>query len=122
MNILVVGGTGFIGQRLVRTLSERGEKIFLLVREGSLGKARKIFIDIPSITFLTIFIFSSASASSSTIDKGYIGSFDFWSFTKEFLIVINFEENQKKLGQMRMLKQAMKMLNKAEMKMLNKDR
>ena len=36
---------------------------------------------IPSITFLTIFIFSSASASSSTIDNGYIGSFDFWSFT-----------------------------------------
>ena len=53
MNILVVGGTGFIGQRLVRTLSERGEKIFLLVREESLGKARKIFIDIPSITFLS---------------------------------------------------------------------
>ena len=52
MNILVIGGTGFIGQRLVRSLSERGERLFLLVRSESLEKAKKTFQDLPSITFL----------------------------------------------------------------------
>lgn len=52
MNILVIGGTGFIGQRLVRSLSHKGEKLYLLVREGSLEKAKKTFHDLSSITFL----------------------------------------------------------------------
>ena len=52
MNILVIGGTGFIGQRLVRSLSERGERLFLLVRTESLEKAKKNFQDLPDITFL----------------------------------------------------------------------
>ena len=53
MNILVIGGTGFIGRRLVTALSKQGEKLFLLVRQESLEKAKNIFQELPSITFLS---------------------------------------------------------------------
>lgn len=52
MNILIIGGTGFIGQRLVRKLHAEGQKIFLLVRGESQDKARRIFADLEGVTFL----------------------------------------------------------------------
>lgn len=51
MNILFIGGTGFIGQRLVRKLHSSGQKIFLLVRNESQEKAKKMFADLEGITF-----------------------------------------------------------------------
>jgi thioester reductase-like protein len=52
MKILIIGGTGFIGQRLVRQLHQEGQKIFLLVRPESLEKAKKLFKDLNDIQFL----------------------------------------------------------------------
>ncbi len=52
MNILIIGGTGFIGQRLVRRLHQEGQKIFLLVRPKSIEKAKRLFADLSDITFL----------------------------------------------------------------------
>ncbi|MEX0798217.1 MAG: SDR family oxidoreductase [Bacteriovoracaceae bacterium] len=43
MKILVTGGTGFIGKKVVRLLEPEVEKIFLLVRKRSLEKAKKAF-------------------------------------------------------------------------------
>ena len=52
MNILIIGGTGFIGQRLVRKLHQEGQSLFLLVRPQSLDKAKKLFSDLKDLTFL----------------------------------------------------------------------
>lgn len=52
MNILIIGGTGFLGQRLVRKLHAAGESIFLCVRSQSLDKAKNIFSDLSEITYL----------------------------------------------------------------------
>ena len=52
MNILVIGGTGFIGQRLVRELHRAGQNISLLVRAESQDKARRLFSDLQGISFL----------------------------------------------------------------------
>ncbi len=52
MKILIIGGTGFIGQRLVRKLHQQGEKIFLLSRPSSLEKAKSLFKDLSDITFI----------------------------------------------------------------------
>lgn len=52
MNILFIGGTGFIGQRLVRKLYSSGQNIFLVVRSESQEKARRMFADLEGITFL----------------------------------------------------------------------
>jgi thioester reductase-like protein len=52
MNILIIGGTGFIGQRLVRKLHQEGQKIFLLVRPASFEKAKKLFQELSDIQFL----------------------------------------------------------------------
>lgn len=52
MNILLTGPTGFIGQRLTRVLASRGHRLFLLVRPGSLSKAKKIFSDLTDLTYI----------------------------------------------------------------------
>ncbi len=52
MNILIIGGTGFIGQRLVKSLHASGETIHLLVRPSSLTKAQKLFSNLENIHFL----------------------------------------------------------------------
>lgn len=52
MNILIIGGTGFIGQRLVRRLHQQGQTLFLLVRPQSLEKAQALFSDLKNLTFL----------------------------------------------------------------------
>jgi thioester reductase-like protein len=52
MNILIIGGTGFLGQRLVRQLHRAGEKIYLCVRLQSLAKARSLFQDLPGIVYV----------------------------------------------------------------------
>jgi thioester reductase-like protein len=52
MNILIIGGTGFIGQRLVRQLHQEGQHLYLLVRPESLEKAKKNFQDLTNIQFL----------------------------------------------------------------------
>jgi thioester reductase-like protein len=52
MNILIIGGTGFIGQRLVKKLHESGETIFLLVRPSSLEKAKNLFSNLAGINYL----------------------------------------------------------------------
>ncbi len=52
MNILIIGGTGFIGQRLVNSLHASGETLFLLVRPSSLNKAQKIFSHLDNVHFL----------------------------------------------------------------------
>ncbi len=52
MNILVTGGTGFIGRRLVRRLAAQGHQVGLLVRSASLPKARPLFADVKGIRFI----------------------------------------------------------------------
>lgn len=52
MNILIIGGTGFIGQRLVRKLHASGETLFLLVRPTSLEKAKNLFSNLAGINYL----------------------------------------------------------------------
>jgi NAD(P)-dependent dehydrogenase (short-subunit alcohol dehydrogenase family) len=42
MNYFVTGGTGFIGRYLIAKLLNRGGKVFLLVREGSLHKVDEL--------------------------------------------------------------------------------
>ena len=38
MRVLVTGGTGFIGERLVRALAERGEEVIVLSRRSGESK------------------------------------------------------------------------------------
>ncbi len=52
MNLLLTGSTGLIGQRIVRRLSQEGHKISLLVRPQSIYKAKEIFSDLNSLTFI----------------------------------------------------------------------
>lgn len=49
MKILITGGTGFIGKKVVRLLEKEVEKIYLLVRKQSIEKAREAFPDSPKI-------------------------------------------------------------------------
>jgi nucleoside-diphosphate-sugar epimerase len=43
MKILITGSTGFIGKRLTQALLDEGHELFLLIRRGSLLKARNFF-------------------------------------------------------------------------------
>jgi nucleoside-diphosphate-sugar epimerase len=52
MNILLTGGTGFIGQRLVRRLALQGHEVGLLVRRSSMARAKPLFADLPKVTFV----------------------------------------------------------------------
>jgi len=52
MKILITGGTGFIGKRVVREMSASAEVIFLLTRPRSLAKARKSFSDLKNIHYI----------------------------------------------------------------------
>lgn len=52
MNILITGGTGFIGKRVVRLLEAEADKIFLLVRKRSMQKAKEAFPDSEKIQFI----------------------------------------------------------------------
>lgn len=52
MNILLTGATGFIGKRLTKSLAARGHKIGLLIRSGSLARAKKLFQNEPQVHFI----------------------------------------------------------------------
>jgi thioester reductase-like protein len=52
MNILIIGGTGFIGKRLVHSLSLQGQRLFVLVRSEGLEKAKQTFQDLKDVTFI----------------------------------------------------------------------
>jgi thioester reductase-like protein len=52
MNILLTGSTGFIGKRLVRSLAANGHSIGLLIRSGSLSRAKKMFQHLPQVQFI----------------------------------------------------------------------
>ena len=52
MKVLVTGSTGFIGQRLVRELSQKGHELYLLIRPQSKKKAQDIFKDLEKITII----------------------------------------------------------------------
>jgi nucleoside-diphosphate-sugar epimerase len=52
VKILITGGTGFIGKRVVRYLSPRVEKIYLLTRPKSINKAKKAFRGIENVEFV----------------------------------------------------------------------
>lgn len=52
MNILLTGGTGFIGRRLVRRLALQGHEVGLLVRRASIAKAKPLFADLQNVTFV----------------------------------------------------------------------
>ncbi len=52
MKILITGGTGFIGKRVVKELASHVESIYLLVRPVSLRKAKKQFADLTNIQLI----------------------------------------------------------------------
>lgn len=52
MNLLLTGATGLIGQRIVRRLAREGHKISLLVRPQSKSKAKELFSDLSSLTYI----------------------------------------------------------------------
>jgi thioester reductase-like protein len=52
MNILLTGSTGFIGKRLVRALAAQGHTVGLLIRSGSLARAKKTFSSLPNVHFI----------------------------------------------------------------------
>jgi nucleoside-diphosphate-sugar epimerase len=52
MNILLTGSTGFIGKRLVKSLAANGHTIGLLIRSGSIARAKKMFQNIPQVHFI----------------------------------------------------------------------
>lgn len=53
MKIFITGGTGFIGKRMVRLLSQNAEKIYLLTRPQSLNKATKALGHLKNVIFIT---------------------------------------------------------------------
>ncbi|MFP5387498.1 MAG: SDR family oxidoreductase [Bacteriovoracia bacterium] len=52
MKLLITGGTGFIGKRLTEKLLQDGHEIFVLVRSGSLKKAKTIFPEKGNVHFV----------------------------------------------------------------------
>ena len=52
MKILITGSTGFIGKRLTKSLLAEGHELFLLIRRGSLHKARDLFEEHPKLHFV----------------------------------------------------------------------
>ena len=57
MNIVVAGGTGFIGQKIVSSLIDNGHKVFVLTRDLQKHKntfSKKVDIIAVSYTHLTL--------------------------------------------------------------------
>lgn len=52
MKILITGATGFIGKRLVKKLAHENHDLYLLVRRGSLEKAKAMFADFKNIDYV----------------------------------------------------------------------
>lgn len=53
MKIFITGGTGFIGKRIVRLLSQKAQTIYLLTRPQSLKKATKSLGHLKNVVFIT---------------------------------------------------------------------
>ncbi len=52
MKVLITGGTGFIGKKIIREIHSHSEIIYLLVRPASFSKAKKDFSDLNKIIFV----------------------------------------------------------------------
>jgi thioester reductase-like protein len=52
MNILITGGTGFLGKYLVRDLAALFDNVYVLSRQASQGSGSNIFSDLKNVSFI----------------------------------------------------------------------